>query len=345
MIRLVERFLLAGGVALFVVLVYRLGGEAVLANLDVVGWGIVLIVLQEILALLANTAGWRAAFPSPRPPLTFPRLMLTRLAGDAVNYLTPTATLGGEFVRTQMLRGYAPTTSVIASITVAKFAQTAGLFAFLLFGVVVIVDHSRLPVALRWGLPLGLAILAVGLASLLVLQRRGFFGTILRWIEGWPLVRHLTHRLRPVVDQLDREIAGTTRGGVTLSAAAFACGWALGTVESWLVLYFLDLPVTLERALTIEILGVAFNNLLFFVPLRAGTQEAGKVLAFTLVGLSPVQGLAAGILYRIRELFWASVGLVIFYLQRTRTAARTVAPAGSVAGSDNVPTPSRQRSQ
>jgi uncharacterized membrane protein YbhN (UPF0104 family) len=328
MIRLIERLLLASGVVLFVVLVHRLGGEAVLANLDLVGWGIVLIVLQEIFAFLANTAGWRAVFPFPGPTLTFPRLMITRLAGDAVNYLTPTATLGGELVRTQMLRGYAPTTSVVASITLAKFTQTAGLFVFLLFGVVVIVDHSRLPVALRWGLPLGLAILAVGLTGLLVLQRRGFFGTILRWADGWPLVGHLTHRLRPAVDQLDREIAGTTRGGVALSAVAFACGWALGTVESWLVLYFLELPATLERALTIEILGVAFNNLLFFVPLRAGAQEAGKVLAFTMVGLSPVHGLAAGILYRIRELFWASVGLTIFYLQRTRTATRTVAPGG-----------------
>lgn len=326
MIALVERLLLAGGVVLFGILVYRLGAEAVLANLAVVGWGIVPIVLQEILALSANTAGWRAAFPTPRPPLTFPRLMLTRLAGDAVNYLTPTATLGGEFVRTQMLRGYAPTTTVIASITVAKFTQTVGLFAFLLVGVVVIVDHSRLPDTIRWGLPVGLAILAVGLASLLVLQRRGFFGTILRAIGGWSLLRYVAQRLRPTVDQLDQEIAGTSRTKVVLSAAAFAFGWALGTVESVLVLYFLDVPVTLERALTIEILGVAFNNLLFFVPLRAGIQEVGKVLAFTIMGLSPTQGLAAGILYRIRELCWACVGLVIYYLQRTRIDARTVAP-------------------
>ncbi|MGH7332568.1 MAG: lysylphosphatidylglycerol synthase domain-containing protein [Candidatus Rokuibacteriota bacterium] len=332
MIALVERVLLVGGVVLFGILVYRLGAEAVLANLGVVGWGIVPIVFQEILALSANTAGWRAAFPSPRPPLSFPRLMITRLAGDAVNYLTPTATLGGEFVRTRMLRGYAPTTSVVASITVAKFTQTVGLLAFLLFGVVVIVDHSRLPEAVRWGLPLGLAILGGGLASLLVLQRWGFFGTILRWIEGWRLLRHLAHRLRPTVDELDREIAGTTRRGIVLSSTAFACGWALGTVESWIVLYFLGLPVTLERALTIEILGVAFNNLLFFVPLRAGTQEVGKVLAFTMVGLSPVQGLAAGILYRIRELFWACVGLVIFYLQRARTGTPTIAPGASRGG-------------
>lgn len=343
MITIIERLLLAGGVVLFGILVYRLGGEAVLTNLHVVGWGIVPIVLQEILALSANTAGWRATFPSPRPPITFPRLMMTRVAGDAVNYLTPTATIGGEFVRTQMLRGYAPTTSVVASITIAKFTQTLGLFAFLLFGVVVIVDHSRLPLAVRWGLPLGLAILAVGLASLLVLQRRGFFGTILHWIERWPLLTRLTHLLRPAVDQLDREIAGTSRGAIVRSSAAFAFGWALGAVESWVVLYFLGLPVTLERVLTIEILGVAFNNLLFFVPLRAGTQEAGKVLAFTIVGLSPVQGLAAGILYRIRELFWACVGLVFFYLHRTRTGTRTAATG--VAGPASVSTSPPQRSQ
>jgi hypothetical protein len=54
MITIVERLLLAGGVVLFGILVYRLGGEAVVTSLHVVGWGIVPIVLQEILALSAN---------------------------------------------------------------------------------------------------------------------------------------------------------------------------------------------------------------------------------------------------------------------------------------------------
>jgi hypothetical protein len=50
---------------------------------------------------------------------------------------------------------------------------------------------------------------------------------------------------------------------------------------------------------------------MFSVPLRAGTQEAGKALVFALLGLNPVQGLAAGVICRIRELTWAFIGLAI----------------------------------
>jgi hypothetical protein len=55
---------------------------------------------------------------------------------------------------------------------------------------------------------------------------------------------------------------------------------------------------------------------MFFVPLRAGTQEAGKALAFGILGLNPVQGLAAGMICRIRELAWAFIGLAILACSR-----------------------------
>ena len=326
----IERLLLAGGVVLFCVLLYRLGGQAVLANLQIVGWGIVLIVLQDLLAVSANAAAWWVAFPSPRPAIPFPKLLIARIAGDALNYLTPTATLGGEFARTRMLAKYAPTTSVVASVTVAKFSHILGLFVFLLVGLVVVVDYSRLPLVTRWGLMAILSLLGVSLAGFLVLQRRGLFGAALRWLDGWPAFSRFTH-LCPALHQLDREIASTYRespGAVVVSSALFCLGWALGVVESYLILYFLGLPVTIEKAFTVEVLGVAFNNaLFFFVPLRAGTQEAGKVLAFTVAGFDPVQGLAGGILSRVRELFWALVGLTAFYLHRTAPDERAIEPA------------------
>jgi hypothetical protein len=83
-------------------------------------------------------------------------------------------------------------------------------------------------------------------------------------------------------------------GRVVLSAASFALGFACGIVESYLILWFLGIPVTLELALAVEVLGVAFNNLLFFVPLRAGTQEAGKALVFAVLGLDPCSGVGGG---------------------------------------------------
>lgn len=321
--------LLGGGLVLFASLLYDLGAAAVLASLRLVGIGIVPIVLQEILAYTANTLGWLAAFPRSAPRLPFRRLLAARIAGDAVNYLTPTATLGGEFVRSGMLRGHAPTTSIVASLAVARLSQTIGLFAFVGIGLATVVDHSLLPGHLTRWIVAGLGVFA-GLLTLLVLgQRRGMFGPLLRLAEarlGLTPGHGLGHALRRLDEDIVRFHAdGSAR--FLLSSASFCAGFALGTVESYLALWFLGMPVTVERALTIEVLSVAFNNLLFFVPLRAGTQEAGKVLIFGLLGLDPAKGLAVGILYRIRELAWALVGLAIVVRHHTRS--RPAGPPGA----------------
>ena len=90
-----------------------------------VGWGIVLVVGQEVVAHLLNTLGWRFAFARDHAAaLPFRVLLRLRLAGDAVNYLTPSATIAGEYARVAMLGDRLGADTRTASVLVAKFAQT-----------------------------------------------------------------------------------------------------------------------------------------------------------------------------------------------------------------------------
>ena len=323
-LRVAERIVLATGIVLFLVLVARLGVGNVFANLQMVGWGILLIIAAEILAFIANTLGWRAAFPRGVQVPSFGQLLLARIAGDGVNYLTPTATMGGEFVRVRMLQGQAPVTSLAASVMVAKLTQTIGLLVFVVGGLLLLVDEVRLPEGAQWGIFASLVLFAVVLAGLLLLQRRGLLVPAFRLAERWPVLRFLAP-LRSSVEQIDAEMARVHRessGRIVFSSTTFAVGFAYGTIETFLILWFFGIPVTLKLALAVEVLGVVLNNLMFFVPLRAGTQEAGKALIFAVLGLSPAQGLAAGVIYRIRELTWAFIGLAI--LARSRLSIRSL---------------------
>lgn len=332
-VRMLERLLLIGGLALFAYLLYDLGAATVLTSLRVVGWGIVPIVLQEILAFIANTAGWRLAFPKPGPAVPFVSLLGARIAGDAVNYLTPTATFGGEFVRGRMLRGHAPTATIVASLAVAKLTQTIGLLAFVALGAGVAMDRGRLSPSLQSGLFLGLGVFTAVLAVLLLLLRHGIFTRLFRFAQDRLGLRGSPH-LGQALQRLDRELGGVHATGgsrLVFSSASFCLGWAVGTVENYLILWFLGLPATFEAALTIEVFTVALNNLLFFVPLRAGTQEGATVLAFTMLGFPPATGLAAGILYRVRELVWALIGLAI--LSRRHIRLRAIRDASASARS------------
>jgi uncharacterized membrane protein YbhN (UPF0104 family) len=321
-VRVIEGLLVAAGITLFVVLLMRLGVTTVLANVRAVGWGMALIIGAEILAYVANALGWRAVFHPGGSIPSFGRLLAARIAGDAANYLTPTATLGGEFIRARMLEGHVTVTSAIAAVAVAKLTQTIGLLAFLVVGFSLVLDAIRLPPGARWALLAALSGFATVLFALAVLQRRGLFGPALRLVERWPRLGSLGP-LRSSLEQLDAEIArihAESAGRVVLSVMSFALGFSVGILESYLVLTFLGVPVTFRLALAVEVLGVGLNNVLFFVPLRAGTQEAGKSLVFALLGLDAAQGLAAGVLYRIRELTWALIGMVIYLLYRRAQA-------------------------
>jgi len=319
-VRVLEGVLLAAGLVLFGFLLYDFGPANVLANMRLVGWGIVVLVLQELLGYTANTAGWFTAFARPCPIIPFRALLVARIAGDAVNYLTPTATLGGEFVRSRMLRRYTSITATVASLAVAKLTQSVGLVAFVIFGLLVAVDYALLPVSVQIGFVVGLGAFVVALSLFFLLQRRGLFAPLWRFTTGrsrfaWLLP--LSHTLQ----RLDREITrfhAAGRGPLLLSSACFGVGWLLGTVETYLLLLFLDVPVTVERALALEALTVALDNLFFFVPFRAGTQEASKVVAFTLLGLDPLKGMAFAMLCRVRELIWALIGLAMLSHQHMR---------------------------
>jgi putative membrane protein len=309
-----ERAFLIGGLVLLAFLIREICASAVVDNLRLVGWGIVPIIMQEILAHVANTLGWAAAFPRPRPDIPFARLLAARIAGDAVNYVTPTATLGGEFVRTRFLQGQAPGTSVMASVAVAKLSQTIGQIAFVIVGLLIILDDTPLPAGLRQGLLGGLLLFSAFAVILVVGQRRGMFAPLLRVAERLGMTARapeLARRLQHLDDEIAR-FHGNADGAFLLSSAAFFVGWVLGVLEVYLMLWFLGVPATIDRALTIEVLSVAIDGMLFFVPAKMGVQEGSKVLIFTVLGLNPAKGLALGIIRRIRELTWALVGLLIF---------------------------------
>jgi hypothetical protein len=210
---------------------------------------------------------------------------------------------------------------------VAKITQTVGLVGFVAIGLLLVIDDTGLPVTVRWGIFASLCIFSVLLAGLLFAQRRGLLTQGVAALSRWRLLRFLAS-LRPSIEQVDAEMARVHResaGRIIISSASFAFGYAAGILETYLILFFFGVPVTLELALAVEVLGVALNNLTFFVPLRAGTQEAGRALVFAMLGLGAAQGLAAGVIYRVRELTWGLIGLAL--LAGSRSAQRISPPS------------------
>jgi uncharacterized membrane protein YbhN (UPF0104 family) len=80
-------------------MVWHVGLTALLTSVRAVGWWLVPWVLLESVPVVLHTAGWAACFHQRDQPVAWWRLCVVRLAGSAINQVTPTATIGGEFVK------------------------------------------------------------------------------------------------------------------------------------------------------------------------------------------------------------------------------------------------------
>jgi hypothetical protein len=199
--------------------------------------------------------------------------------------------------------------------------QTLAQMIFVFLGLLIVVRRTPLPEGFERGMFIGLAVLTTGLITGIVMQRRGMFTAGAR-LAGRMGMR-MPERLAQQLHRLDAEIARfyAAPRAFAMSVLCFFLGWCMGVVEVYIVLHFLQVGATIERAVTIEVLSVAIDALFFFVPAKAGTQEGGKVVIFRLLGLDPAKGLVLGIVRRLRELTWSMVGLAVLARHHARTRA------------------------
>ena len=296
-----QKVLLGLGTLSLGILVWQIDMNVVRAALLQVGWGLALVLGQEVIAHLLNALGWRFAFArEDAGAFTLGELIRLRVAGDAVNYLTPTATLGGEVARAAMLSDSRTIDVRATSVIVAKSTQTLAQAFFVTAGLALVATQwiSLAPTtsALPWALGVGLSIAILvgfgawprwaGLVS--VVWRRGFGARAVEFVRGHP-------------------------GRVTLSTLMFALGYAWGVFEAYWICHFLLIPVPIVTALAIEVLSITVDGILFMVPAKVGTQEGGKVAVFGALGLPATLGFAFGVVRHVRELVWAGLGVLLFY--------------------------------
>ena len=308
-----QRVLLVFGTLTLLLLLWRIDVGAVRFALLQVGWGMALVVGQETVAHLFNALGWRFAF-SPDHAASFPltELVRVRVAGDAINYLTPSATIAGEVARTAMLNDTQGTAVRAASVVLAKSTQTLGQVLFAASGLVLLgawrVVPRPGPELLLYGIAGAIMIAAFVVYRLKPPHPSGSAGA-----AGGTL-----HLLQAKLRRLFHDHPGR----VALSTLMFVLGYAWGTFEAYWICRFLLVPVPIATALTIEVLSVTVDGIFFFVPAKIATQEGGKMAIFSALDLSPSLGFAFGVVRHIRELTWAGFGVLLCWAHHRTQYAR-----------------------
>ncbi len=306
-------------------LVAQLGDRDMLRQLAALGWWAPLLVVPYGLFCTLDVKGWQCVLPpGMRPSLA--RLYAIRLAGEAVNDFTPTASVGGEGLKAYLLRRVGvPANDAVVSVIVARTALTAAQILFILAGFAVFVVRSRL------GVRGGLTLVALCIASYLFVfalvrwQRRGLLSGVVfqvqRFVGRHRVGERWTARGR-AVDGAMAQFYSERGGDFAWSIAWHFASWALGAAELMVLSWLLGQPLGWLDAVVIEALNQPVKAASLIVPGAIGVQEAGGVLAFTLVGLDPRLGLSVMLLRRVREVCYGALGLLILRSLSRSPAAR-----------------------
>jgi uncharacterized membrane protein YbhN (UPF0104 family) len=302
------------GIGLLILLIWKIGLDALMRDLSLLGWGLVPFILMEGIVKIFYTLGWRYCLSPPHRSLPFFRLFGIHLAGNSINYFTPTATLGGEVIKGTLLsrshRGPEAATGVI----IGKLAYALSQLLFVVLGSILVLWRIRLPVAGSIAMLTGTILLGAGIVGFLVVQKHGKLGAVVRWLVAHKVGGETLRKGAQQITQVDQALKlfyQERPGDLPLAMFWHAVGMMCSIGKTW---YFLLLLTdgSFFMAAGIWFLGTWFDMLAFPIPFEIGVQEGIRVLAFKTLGFSLALGLTYGIALRLEQIFWAGLGLFIY---------------------------------
>ncbi len=315
--RVLTTALTALGLGIFAFILYHTDLSEVWRHVTRLGWlGLAVVLGVSCIWFVVDTINWNLTLRSTRLNARwFSRLWPIHVAGEALNHVTPFASVGGEPMKAILINqrygiNYREGTT---SLVLLHVVNVCAEIPFLLLGIALALTNGVLPASVEILMAAGGILIVVLVVVLWLVQHYRFVSRIGRWLSrawfGVAALRAVRH-IRAIEGRLMQFYLGQPRRFLTACALQF-CNWCVGAVEIYLVLYFLGSPIPFVYALVIESVVVLVRTALFFIPSNIGAQEGTFLVVCGAITGSPELGVAVALIRRFRELFWISVGLLI----------------------------------
>jgi len=275
-------------------------------------------LLPYFLVYVLDTWGWYLAFGSyaaVRP--SYLTLFRVRWAGECVNSVIPSGSVGGEALKVYLLhkRGFCGLTAS-TSVVVSKTCQVLSQAVFIGLGAMTAMTRLPAKAGARTGMLL-ITLAAFGVAGcIFLLQRRGMFSSLHALLSRFSIRIPALEKNQPKLRRLDDQTYAfyhRDRAHFFRSTAAFLMGWLADALEVYVVCHLLGFPLAWTEAITIESFISVAKAVGVFVPGALGVQESGVVLLFAIFGLPVPIAVAYAIIRRGRELCYVLAGGALLY--------------------------------
>ena len=240
--RRVETIFIVIAIAFYAWFLTHYGPHQVIGYVRMAGWGLALTIALEALSRIANTLGWRVTIEHYPPNLRFIELFAARIGGEAIDYVTPSAQLGGQFVMAVDVREKLRMPVGLATVVVASLAEAVGQIVFLSAALVISLRLIPLAAHLYWAIVGGFA-LAVALAGgFFFVQMKQPFSHLWRAAAKLDIKRINTEEIRESAAEADTvllDFYGRHRVRLLASCLCYAAAWSFGPLEIYILLKLL----------------------------------------------------------------------------------------------------------
>lgn len=248
------------------------------------------------------------------------RVLKYTISGYALNNVTPVGLLGGEPYRIMELAPLVGRARAASSVILYAMMHIFSHFCFWLFSILLfLIRYGR---GMSWPLALVLALITAfcfaGVAFFLVGYRDGLAMHALFFFGRWPLIggriRRLTESHTEGIQRVDSQIAALhaeRRSKFYQSLTLEFLARMLGCLELQFILLALTRSISYWDCVLMQAFASLFANLFFFIPMQMGTKEGGLAIVTNSLNMSGAYGVLTGLITRLRELIWTSVGLLL----------------------------------
>src|ERR1019366_1732017 len=177
--RRVETIIVVLALAFYVWFLSHFGTREVIGFVRLAGWGLVLTISLEAFARLANTLGWWVTIGSLGHGLRFRQLFAARIAGEAIDYVTPSAQLGGQFVMAMMVRRNLEMAAGLATVIIAALCEMVGQISFVTLALLMSIRLGPRTSDFFWAILGGLVLALAMIGGFFFVQRKHPFSYLL----------------------------------------------------------------------------------------------------------------------------------------------------------------------
>jgi len=305
------------GIALFILVFYLFNVTRVfshMVNIGSMGTGIFLINI--LLIMLIGGLSWQLILRAYGHHLPFKDVLIIKVIGFAISYLTPSMYVGGEPVRIYLIgkKHGVSLTRIGATVVVDKFLELgAGLF-YVFLGTIHTIIYYPLPLELFILLVVINAIFLGGAALLLIgfIFKTNPFSRITSLFGKIKPLKKPVEGVIPFILKLENEVSFAFGKHRKSTIQAFSLNLVIGGlifIKPAIFFYFLHTIFSLSQLSLL----FALTHLLLafqFTPGALGIFEWGEVGIFSIIGVQSEKALAYTLMVRIADLLLVTVAAV-----------------------------------